>query len=176
MLAAAWLIATLGAIRLWPLAGGEGSDLTPSPDYWTEPTVVDEPDAEEGPVLVTVEYRIDPENSQEFDRAIQKLGRIRRRDGAYRWGVFHDVGDPGRRLETFLVRSWSEHMRQHARFTEADRATEDAVRAFHLGEGLPVVSHLVADHLPESHEGRIAHVREVVADSISHYRRRQGDR
>jgi ATP:corrinoid adenosyltransferase len=51
-----------------------------------------------------------------------------------------------------LVESWSEHMRWHARFTEADRATEDEVRAFHLGEGLPVISHYVADHPPESLE------------------------
>jgi predicted MFS family arabinose efflux permease len=151
VLAAAWLVASLGAVRLWPLAEGEGSDLTPAQDYLPEPAVVDEPDAEEGPVLVTLEYRIDPENSQEFDRAIAKLGRIRRRDGASRWGVFHDVADPARRLETFLVESWSEHMRQHARFTEADRATEDAVRALHLGEEPPVVSHLVADHPPEGH-------------------------
>ena len=49
-----------------------------------------------------------------------------------------------------LVESWSEHMRQHARLMEADRATEDEVRAFHLGEGPPVIRHLVADHLPES--------------------------
>ena len=149
LLAAVWLIASLGAMRRWRLADGDGSGLTPSP-HWPQPAVVDEPDAEEGPVLVTLEYRIDPENSQEFDRAIQELGRIRRRDGASRWGVFHDVADPGRRLETFLVESWAEHMRQHARFTEADRDTEDAVRALHLGEGAPVISHLVADHLPES--------------------------
>jgi hypothetical protein len=60
--------------------------------------------------------------------------------------------------------------------TEADRATEDAVRAFHLAEGPPVVSHLVADHRPKSHEGRSYYVREAVADSISHYHRRQGNK
>jgi hypothetical protein len=48
-----------------------------------------------------------------------------------------------------LVESWSEHMRQHARLTEADRATGAEVRAFHLVEGLPVISHYVADHLPK---------------------------
>ncbi len=86
-----------------------------------------------------------------------------------------------RRLERIsgrnaLVESWFEHMRQHARLTEADRAAEDAVQAFHLGEGLPVVSHYVADHPPESHEGRISRVREADAESISHYRRRQENR
>jgi MFS family permease len=153
MLAAVWLVVSLGAIRRWRLADGDGSGLTPSP-HWPQPPVVGEPDAEEGPVLVTLEYRIDPENSQEFDRTIRELGRIRRRDGASRWGVFRDVADPARRLETFLVGSWSEHMRQHARLMEADRATEDEVRAFHLGEGPPVVSHFVAEHLPTSYEGR----------------------
>jgi hypothetical protein len=58
-----------------------------------------------------------------------------------------------------LVESLSEHMRQHARQTEADRATEDTVRAFHLGEGEAVVSHLVAEQLPKSHEGRSHYVR-----------------
>src|SRR5215207_6590624 len=148
LLAAVWLVASLGAIRRWRLSEGDGSGLTSSP-HWPQHAVVDEPDAEEGPVLVTLEYRIDPEKSQEFDRAIRELGRIRR-DGASRWGVVHDVADPGRRLETFLVGSWSEHMRQHTRLMEADRATEDEVRAFHLGEGPPVISHLVADNLPES--------------------------
>jgi hypothetical protein len=51
-----------------------------------------------------------------------------------------------------LIESWSEHMRQHARFTEADRVTEDEVRAFRLGEGLPVISPYVADDPPESLE------------------------
>ncbi len=48
-----------------------------------------------------------------------------------------------------LIESWSEHMRQHARLTETDRATEDAARAFHLGESLPVISHYAADRLPK---------------------------
>jgi Transmembrane secretion effector len=48
-----------------------------------------------------------------------------------------------------LIESWLEHMRQHARLTVAERATEDAVWAFHLGEGLPVISHLVAEHTPK---------------------------
>ena len=58
-----------------------------------------------------------------------------------------------------LVESWSKHMRQLARLTEADRAAEDEVRAFHLDEGPPVVSHYVAKHLLKSHEGIIHYVR-----------------
>ena len=58
-----------------------------------------------------------------------------------------------------LIEFLFEHMRQHARLTEADRATEDTVRAFHLGEGEPMVSHLVVEQLPKNHEGRSHYVR-----------------
>ena len=51
-----------------------------------------------------------------------------------------------------LIESWSEHMRQHARLTGGETRHEDAVWAFHLGEGLPLISHLVAEHPPESLE------------------------
>ena len=60
-------------------------------------------------------------------------------------------GTSGRNVS---VESLSEHMRQHVRLTEADRATEDTVLAFHLGEGPPLVSHIVTEHLPKSPEGR----------------------
>jgi hypothetical protein len=73
-----------------------------------------------GPVLVTVEYRIDPAKRRPFVAALDRLGRERRRDGAYRWGVFEDTADPSRFVETFLVDSWLEHLRQHERVTNAD--------------------------------------------------------
>jgi len=57
------------------------------------------------------------------------------------------------------VESWSEHMRQPARLTKAERAAEEEVRAFHFDEGVPMVSHFVTEHLPKSHEGRIHYVR-----------------
>ena len=65
-------------------------------------------------------------------------------------------GTSGRNVS---VESLSEHMRQHVRLTEADRATEDAGRAFRLGQGPPLVSHLVAEQLSMSHEGRSHYVR-----------------
>jgi hypothetical protein len=54
-----------------------------------------------------------------FLAALEKLARERRRDGAYSWGVFEDAADHGRMVETFLVESWLEHLRQHERVTSA---------------------------------------------------------
>jgi hypothetical protein len=77
------------------------------------------------------------------------MRRILRRDGAMRWGLFNDQAEPGRYLETFLVESWAEHMRQHARVTNADRAIQDRARSFHLGQEPPVVTHLIAEKVSE---------------------------
>ena len=46
-------------------------------------------------------------------------------------------------VETFLVESWLEHLRQHERVTEADRAVQEVVRRFDL-DGGPKVTHLIA--------------------------------
>jgi hypothetical protein len=68
----------------------------------------------------------------------------RLRDGALRWELFHDSADPSRYVETFLVESWVEHLRQHERVTLADREAEARARALHRGPTPVAVSHLVA--------------------------------
>jgi hypothetical protein len=67
---------------------------------------------------------------------------VRRRDGAIDWGVYQDVADSRRWLETFVVESWVEHLRQHARITVADRALQELV--YKLLDGEPTISHLIA--------------------------------
>jgi transmembrane secretion effector len=59
------------------------------------------------------------------------------------WIVFEDVAEPGRMVETFLVESWLDHLRQHERVTNADRVSQDAVHRFQVG-GAPKVTHMIA--------------------------------
>ena len=123
-------------------------DLTLTPwVHWPEPVVVIQPKPDDGPVLVTVEYRIDPDRALEFRRAMKDLRRLRRRDGAFRWGLFSNTADPGRFVETYLVESWAEHLRQHTRITEADRKIEERAFEFHLDNGFPEAQHLIAEHV-----------------------------
>ena len=136
------LVAGLGGAGRWGLAEAEAVDVTPSL-HWAEPAVAVEPDPDDGPVLVTVEYRIDPRRADDFRRAARGLARVRRRDGALRWRLFRDPADPARYVECFLVRSWAEHLRQHDRVTVGDRPVEDRVRAFQLDGTAVRVDHLV---------------------------------
>ena len=98
-------------------------------------------DLEDGPVLVTIEYRISEQNVAPFLKAMRAYRRVRRRTGASRWGVFHDLRDPNLYVETFLVSSWAEHLRQHERSTRADREVAEHVRGY--TEGTPSVRHLI---------------------------------
>jgi len=101
-------------------------------NHWVKPAMIQEPDPDQGPVLVTLKYVIDPAKAPEFLGEIHKYQRIRRRDGAISWGVFVDTEAPGIYLESFKVDSWAEHERQHDRFTQADREIEKRVLSYVL--------------------------------------------
>jgi quinol monooxygenase YgiN len=149
----AGLLLGLLVARRYRLAPGEALDLTPSL-HWPEPTVLIEPSAAQGPVMVAVEYRIDPAQAADFARAMREVRLERLRDGTMRWELFHDPADPQRYVEAFLVESWVEHLRQHERVTLADREAEARARALHIGPTPPTVSHLVAVRAPEITTGR----------------------
>ena len=114
-----------------------GPDLTPW-NHWRLPPFKTEV---EGPVLVTVEYEVSPDRESEFLEAMREYERVRRRDGASRWGISRDIETSGRYLETFTVPSWREHVRQHDRLTRADSGMERRLRSFTRRD--PIVRHLL---------------------------------
>jgi predicted MFS family arabinose efflux permease len=147
-LSTAHFIAAAGCIAMVPLLWraklqtGAAADLTPSM-HWPEPILFEGAEKERGPVLVTVEYRVKLEDRAGFLAALVKLAAERRRDGASDWGVFEDAASEGRFIETFLLDSWLEHLRQHQRVTQADRAVQDVVARFDT-RGAPKVTHFIA--------------------------------
>jgi predicted MFS family arabinose efflux permease len=140
--AAAGAIAAIPLTWHWKLQTAAGIDLTPSM-HWPTPVLSHDIEQDRGPVLVTVEYEVEPRNRKAFLAALNKLGHERRRDGAYAWGVFEDPSHEARFLETFLVESWLEHLRQHERVTNADRVLQNAIRHYHV-KGEPKVAHFIA--------------------------------
>ena len=147
-LPAAHFIAAAGALVAipltwhWKLQAGAGVDLTASM-HWPTPLTAQPIDRDRGPVLVTVEYRVSLQDREAFLQALEELANERRRDGAYRWEVFEDAAEEGRIVETFLVASWIEHLRQHERVTNADRLVQECVQRFQLKDE-PKVTHFVA--------------------------------
>jgi len=108
-----------------------------------ELTMAFEPQPEEGPVLVQLEYRIDAENRETFLRAIREIEPIRLRNGASSWRIFRDLEDDGRFVERFVIRSWAEYTRQRSRMTVTDREVSDRVTLLNR-TGVPVrISRLI---------------------------------
>ena len=136
------LIVTVPLTSRFRLRCAEKLDLSASL-HWHQPVHAFEPCPNDGPVLITLEYRIDPENAEEFTKVMQTLSQIRRRDGAIQWGMYQDLSDSGRFVETIVVESWAEHKRQFERVTNADKAMEDRARAFHIGDEPPKVSQMI---------------------------------
>jgi hypothetical protein len=120
----------------------------PPTRHWPAASWTSETGGNDGPVLVTVEYRIDPAQADAFTSAMADVRRFRLRDGAFRWDLLSDPATAGRYVESFLVDSWIEHLRQHERITPADRDTEQRARRFHVGPQPPAISHYIARALP----------------------------
>lgn len=137
------LVVALLAVQRWKLPAGGTLDLAPSM-HWPAPVLAESHERDRGPVMTTVEYVIDPRDTQKFLAAIHELAGERRRNGAFVWGLFEDAEQPGRYVEHFIEESWLEHLRHHHRVTEADRVLQERVRRSHKGEPPPQVRHFLS--------------------------------
>jgi MFS family permease/quinol monooxygenase YgiN len=151
LLAAAATIAfgTLSAVR-FRLQLAEGLDLEPA-RHWAEPIVLEEPPAG-APTLVMVEYEVAPQHAESFAEAMEPIRRQRLRDGAVRWELARDTARPNRFVESFLVETWAEHVRQHDRVTKEDQAAEARGRKLLVEGTAPTTTHLTLETAPR--EGR----------------------
>jgi len=105
---------------------GQEADIVPGARL-PELAVTMEPLPDDGPVLIQLEYQIEPANRDAFLRAIQKVGPTRRRNGATSWRVFRDLGEEGRFVERYVIASWAEYVRLRARMTMADSRLQQRV-------------------------------------------------
>ena len=145
------------SILRWPLIDDAHIDRTPSM-HWATPELVFSPDPQEGPVVVSLVYRVPPANAAAFTDAMRRVGLSRQRTGASRWALHRDGADLSRFVELYTVPSWSEHLRQHhGRITQADRTFEEAALALTDGSNIEV-SHLFPSQLTLPPPGQDGHV------------------
>jgi hypothetical protein len=139
--AAAGAILAIPLTWRWKLQTGAAVDLSPAMD-WQVPKFGWKIENDQGPILVTVEYRVDAKRRAEFLDALDEIGHERKRDGAFAWRVFEDAANQGRFVEAFLIDSWLEYLHLRERVTKADRMVENHVRRL-LTES-PRIERLVA--------------------------------
>jgi MFS family permease len=121
-------------------------DLTPA-RLLQEPVPAFPVEHQMGPVMVTIDYQIDPTRSEEFAAVMRESRANRLQKGALSWGLFHDTNLPGHYIEYFLDESWADHLRRFDRFTAADADLRERRYAFHVGAAPPKVARYIAEPL-----------------------------
>jgi MFS family permease len=136
------MLVLIGINRVMRLKMGDEAMVTPGAAL-PEIVMAIEPDPDDGPVLIQVEYRIDVPNQDEFLRLIRSNETVRRRNGAVDWRVFRDLAEDARFVERFVIRSWAEYVRLRTRMTVADREIQTRIESLQQ-TGVPVrVSRLI---------------------------------
>lgn len=146
VIAAATLVAGSSSARRWRLDAVDRLDLRPAEP--TAPMVNLEPDPAAGPVLVTVNYRVPPDHHERFAEMMRRTERERRRSGALQWGLYRDLADTDLFVESFVVDTWGEHLRQHERKTMTADVMQREVRQYVDGD--VTVAHLLSAYAPRA--------------------------
>jgi len=117
-----------------------------------------EPLPDDGPVLIQIEYRVEPENRNPFLHAIHAVEQIRRRNGATSWRVFRDLAEDGRFVERYIIASWAEYMRLRSRMTMQDRKVQERVEQFQQSD-IPIrISRLIGVRPADAYSDELDHV------------------
>ncbi|MSP96113.1 MAG: MFS transporter [Betaproteobacteria bacterium] len=130
--------------RRYHLSSLAESDMTPAqvtPEFAAGTSIA----GDQGSVMVTIEYQIDPARAEEFAAVMADSRRWRLRHGSLHWGLYRDVADAGRYVEHFLLDSWLDRLRQIERLTAKDIALRDCKNEFHLGAEAPEMRHLLME-------------------------------
>ena len=142
--AAAGMVIAIGLTWRFRLSDGHAPDFRPAME-WPTPLIAETPEPDSGPVMVTIEYVVDPATRAGFVAAMRDVREMRRRNGAFFWALFHDAAEPTRYLESFMDESWTEHLRQHERASVVDREVQRRANRFLAAGQSTKSTHWLAD-------------------------------
>jgi hypothetical protein len=86
-----------------------------------------------GPIVVEIEYRVDPRQARSFYTVMQQVQLSRQRNGAYGWSLARDIADLELWTERYQCPTWLDYLRQRGRATGSERALHARALDFHMG-------------------------------------------
>jgi Transmembrane secretion effector len=89
--------------------------------------------ARSGPIVVEIEYRVDPKRARLFYAVMQQVQLSRQRNGGYGWSLARDIADPELWTERFHCPTWLDYLRQRTRSTDAERMLHRRANEFQIG-------------------------------------------
>jgi MFS family permease len=110
-----------------PLEGQHGFLLAPKPG--------------DGPVTVTMDFIIRPEDREKFLKLAEQVRLIFLRNGAFLFNIDENLEYPGTLRTEMLLSSWAEHLLQLSRMTKPESEIYHSTLAMHAGGETPIVRH-----------------------------------
>ncbi len=134
------------AVLTWnrKLPSGKAIDFSPTL-FAPAPAFFEDIKFEDGPLIVSAEYIINPEQLESFKQHMERVRRARLRAGAYSWYLAKDLNHPERQVEVFIVSSWLEYLRQRERITVFDKNLQQEADSFHIGKNPPVINYYLSE-------------------------------
>jgi hypothetical protein len=112
----------------WPIGAADPKNLAPVGMANVRNAVM-EGEQVDAPLTVMIAYRIPADAVPAFLALMRERRRIRLRDGARRWSLLQDSGDPTRWVEQFSSRSSGDYRRHRDRRTAEDLANAESIQA-----------------------------------------------
>jgi MFS family permease len=112
-----------------PLPEASEADVEPF-ELHNEPEVGMALTRRSGPVIIEIDYDVDPDQAREFYDVMLKVQRTRLRNGGFNWSISRDIADPALWTERYQCPTWGDYLHMRERFTQADKAAQMDARAF----------------------------------------------
>lgn len=83
-----------------------------------------------GPIVIEVEYDVDPERARDFYGTMMKMQGVRNRIGAFQWSIARDIENTAIWTERYHCPTWGDYLRMRGRYTQADFDIQAEADAF----------------------------------------------
>ena len=100
-------------------------------DVANEPEVALGITARSGPIVIELDYRVNPESARQFYDVMLKIQLARLRNGAFDWSISRDIADPELWTERYHCPTWADYLRLRSRVTHSDRELQAMADSFH---------------------------------------------
>lgn len=114
---------------LFPLPDASEADVAPV-ILTHEPEIGMALTRRSGPIIIEIDYDVDPDKARDFYDAMLKVQRTRQRNGAFNWSIARDIADPALWTERYQCPTWGDYQHMRERFTQADKEAQQVARSF----------------------------------------------
>jgi hypothetical protein len=86
-----------------------------------------------GPVIIEIDYNVDPEQARDFYGVMLRLQRQRQRNGGFGWSLSRDISNAWSWTEHYECPTWGDYLRMRERHTQVDIETQALADTYHQG-------------------------------------------